>query len=62
PNQISITHEVFHPNNTEIEWAEKVCQTYEKSTKKGKGATTIEGKMIDEVHYKRAKALLELKK
>ena len=62
PNQISITHEVFHPNKTEIEWAEKVCQTYEKSTKKGKGATTIEGKMIDEVHYKRAKALLELKK
>jgi citrate lyase subunit beta/citryl-CoA lyase len=59
PNQITITHQAFHPNKTEIEWAKKVCQTYEKSKKQGKGATTVEGKMIDEVHYKRAKALLE---
>ena len=62
PDQISITHKIFHPNKTEIEWAKKVYKTYSKSTKKGKGATTVEGKMIDEVHYKRAKALLELVK
>ena len=62
PDQISITHKKFHPNKTEIEWAEKVCKVYEKSTKKGKGATTVDGKMIDEVHYKRAKSLLELVK
>ncbi|HSG74230.1 MAG TPA: CoA ester lyase [Nitrosopumilaceae archaeon] len=60
PDQISVTHQSFHPNKTEIEWAQKVCTTYEKSTKKGKGATTVDGKMIDEVHYKRAKALLEI--
>ena len=40
----------------------KSLQTYLKSTKKGKGATTVDGKMIDEVHYKQAKALLELTK
>jgi len=62
PDQISITHQAFHPNKTEIEWAQKVCTTYEKSTKKGKGATTVDGKMIDEVHYKRARALLQLVK
>ena len=60
PDQISIIHKIFHPNKTELEWAEKVCNTYEKSTKKGKGATTVDGKMIDEVHYKRAKSLLDL--
>ncbi len=60
PNQISITHQSFHPNKTEIEWAKKVCTVYLKSSKKGKGATVVDGKMIDEVHYKRAKALLEL--
>jgi len=27
---------------------------------KGKGATVVDGKMIDEVHYKRAKALMEI--
>jgi len=60
PDQILIIHKIFHPNKTELEWAEKVCNTYEKSTKKGKGATTVDGKMIDEVHYKRAKSLLDL--
>lgn len=60
PDQISITHKIFYPNKMEIQWAEKVCKYYLESTKKGKGATTIDGKMIDEVHYKQAKALLEI--
>jgi len=60
PAQIKIVHKIFHPSKPEIEWAKKVCSVYEKSTKKGKGATVVDGKMIDEVHYKRAKALLEI--
>ena len=62
PDQISMVHKSFHPNKTEISWAEKVCAVYLKSTKKGKGATTVDGKMIDEVHYKQAKALLDIVK
>lgn len=62
PDQISVVHKLFHPNKSEILWAEKVCKIYSESTKKGKGATTVEGKMIDEVHFKQAKALLELVK
>jgi len=60
PDQIKTVHKIFHPNKTEIAWAKKVCSIYKKSTKKGKGATVVDGKMIDEVHYKRAKALLEI--
>jgi citrate lyase subunit beta/citryl-CoA lyase len=60
PDQINITHEIFHPSKTEIQWARKVCDVYLKSSKKGRGATTVDGKMIDEVHYKQAKAVLEL--
>lgn len=60
PDQISTTHKIFYPSKTEIQWAEKVCKYYLKSTKKGKGATTIDGKMIDEVHFKQAKTLLEI--
>jgi len=60
PDQIMPAHELFAPNKSEIEWATKVCAIYEESTKKGKGATVVDGKMIDEVHYKQAKALLEL--
>ncbi len=62
PDHIEITHKIFHPTKTEIHWAEKVCKAYVESVKKGKGATTVEGKMIDEVHYKQAKAILELVK
>ena len=62
PDQISIVHKSFSPNKTEILWAEKVCKVYSESTKKGKGATTVDGKMIDEVHFKQAQALLELVK
>ena len=62
PDQISVVHRLFHPNKSEILWAEKVCKIYHESTKKGKGATTVDGKMIDEVHFKQAKALLELVK
>ena len=60
PNQIPVVHKIFYPTQSEIEWAKKVCQAYVESTKKSKGATKIEGKMIDEVHFKRAKALLDL--
>ncbi len=62
PDQIPIIHRLFHPNENEIQWAEKVCKVYPGFTKKGKGAITIDGKMIDEVHYKQAKALLDLVK
>lgn len=59
PNQISVAHQVFRPTLYEIDWAKKVCQAYIESMKKNRGATVVEGKMIDEVHYKRAKTLLD---
>ena len=62
PDQITTVHTSFYPNKTEIAWAEKVCNVYLESKKKGKGATTVDGKMIDEVHYKQAKALLDIVK
>ena len=62
PDQIPTVHTSFYPNKTEISWAEKVCKVYVESKKKGKGATTVDGKMIDEVHYKQAKALLDIVK
>ena len=59
PNQIQTTHRIFYPTQAEIEWAKKVYHAYIESAKKKKGATMVEGKMIDEAHFKRAKALLD---
>lgn len=58
PNQIQTVHGIFYPTTYEIEWAKKVINAYESAKEKKKGATKVEGKMIDEVHFKRAKALL----
>lgn len=62
PDQIDVVHKLYRPTKVEIEWAQKVCKVYEDSIKKGKGATTVEGKMIDEVHYKQAKTILDIVK
>jgi citrate lyase subunit beta / citryl-CoA lyase len=59
PDQISTVHDIFYPTKDELEWAEKVCKVYVASAKKNRGATVVEGKMVDEVHFKRAKALLD---
>ena len=60
PSQIEPVHKIFVPNKEEVEWAKKVVDTLSDAMNKGKGAVRLEGKMIDAVHYKRAKALLEV--
>lgn len=59
PNQIQTTHRIFYPTSSEIQWAKKVIDAYVSAKKKKKGATKVEGKMIDEVHFKRAQTLLQ---
>ncbi|MFY3741132.1 MAG: citrate lyase subunit beta/citryl-CoA lyase [Candidatus Nitrosomirales archaeon] len=60
PSQIEPVHKIFVPNKEEMEWARKVVDTLSDAMNKGKGAVRLEGKMIDAVHYKRAKALLDV--
>lgn len=61
PSQIEPVHKVFHPSKNEVEWAKKVVQALGQAMKKGtgRGAIRLEGKMIDAVHYKQAKAILD---
>jgi citrate lyase subunit beta/citryl-CoA lyase len=49
------------PNKNEVEWAKKVVATLSESieTGSGIGAFRLEGKMIDAVHYKQAKGILD---
>ena len=58
PNQIKFVHKIFCPTHSELEWAKKVINAYDLAKKNKKGATTVDGKMVDEVHYKRAITLL----
>ena len=62
PSQIDFVHKIFGPSLQDIHWAEKVITALDRSIndKTTKiGAINLDGKMIDAVHYKQAKRILE---
>ena len=59
PSQLDAVHQIYRPSDDSIAWARQVYDAYTKSIKEGKGATTVGGKMIDEVHYKQACDILK---
>lgn len=61
PGQIEPVHKVFLPSKSEIEWARKVVVALGEAMEKGTGrlAVRLEGRMVDAVHYKQAKAILD---
>lgn len=62
PCQIDPVHKIFIPTKNEIEWAKKVIEALGETMERGsgRGAVKLEGKMIDAVHYKQAKAILNV--
>jgi len=62
PSQIEPVHNVFRPSMKQIEWARKVVLALGEAMEigGGRGAVSLEGKMIDAVHYKQAKAILKV--
>jgi citrate lyase subunit beta/citryl-CoA lyase len=61
PGQIEPVHRVFRPSNGDIEWARKVVDALGEAMEKGsgRGAVRLDGRMVDAVHYKQAKAILD---
>ncbi|NHJ46394.1 MAG: CoA ester lyase [Asgard group archaeon] len=47
PSQIEPVHRAFQPSEDEIEKAERIIKAYKESIKKGLGAITVDGRMID---------------
>lgn len=47
PSQVPIAQRAFAPSPKEIEWAVRVVIADEKADRAGRGAWTLEGKMID---------------
>jgi citrate lyase subunit beta/citryl-CoA lyase len=61
PGQIEPVHRAFLPTKSEVEWANKVVAALGEAMEKGsgRGAVRLEGRMIDAVHYKQARAILD---
>ncbi len=55
PKQLEILRDVYQPTTAQLEWAEKVIQSYEKSST---GALRIDGKLVDMPMVSSARRLL----
>ena len=54
PSQIELANEVFSPPEAEVAKAHRILEELEKAAKEGKGAATLDGKMIDAASAKMA--------
>ncbi len=57
PNQVSVVNTVFRVSEEEVLWAKRVISAMNNNV--GKGAFSLDGKMIDEPIIKRAKRFLD---
>ena len=60
PDQIETVNDVFSPTEEEVEWARKVVQAYEEANAAGRGAISVDGKMIDAASVRMARNTLDL--
>jgi citrate lyase subunit beta/citryl-CoA lyase len=50
PDQLAIANEVFAPSPAEVAWARKVIAAFDLPDNKGKGAITLDGRMVELLH------------
>lgn len=61
PSQVPIANEVFSPSEREVAWATRVVREVEKAGVQKRGAIRVDDKLVDAVHYRLAKSILERK-
>jgi citrate lyase subunit beta-like protein len=59
PDQVQITQQSFAPSQEEVQWAVRINIADEKAQKQGRGAWTLDGKMIDAPVVGKAKAIVQ---
>jgi len=60
PSQVEVINKVFTPTADEIDRAKRVIEVYEKAEKEGKGATQLDGQLIEHVHVTISKRVLKI--
>ncbi|HLW26671.1 MAG TPA: CoA ester lyase [Kiloniellales bacterium] len=59
PSQIDLANELFAPSDEEITKAKRILEAMEQAQKEGKGAVTLDGRLIDIASIKQAEVLVE---
>ena len=58
PSQVALANEVFTPAAAEVERAERILQAMEEAAKEGKGAVSLDGRLIDAASIRMAANLM----
>jgi malyl-CoA/(S)-citramalyl-CoA lyase len=58
PSQVALANEVFTPAEAEVDRAERILQAMEEAAKEGKGAVSLEGRLIDAASIRMAQNLM----
>lgn len=58
PNQVSVVQQAFTPSAEAIAYAKRIVETFEASQQEGKGAYSLDGRMIDMPLLKNAQKVL----
>ncbi len=60
PDQIAGANAVFAPKDTEVAWARKILTAFDLPENKGKGAITLDGRMVELLHADMARRTVAL--
>ena len=58
PKQVALANEVFTPPEKDVTRARRILEAMEEASRAGKGAVTLEGRMIDLASIRQAQALV----
>lgn len=58
PSQVGPANTAFGPDDTEIAWATTVIAAFEDPANAGKGAVPVQGRMVEAMHLRHARAIL----
>jgi citrate lyase beta subunit len=60
PSQIALANEVFSPPEAEVTKAQRIIEELKKAEAQGKGAASLDGKMIDAASEKMARNVIDM--
>ena len=59
PSQIDLANELFSPSEKEVTQAQRIIDAMDQAQKEGKGAVSLDGRLIDIASIRQAKVLVE---
>lgn len=60
PDQIAGANEIFSPTSAEVEWSRKIIAAFDEPQNRGKGAITVDGRMVELLHAETARRTVEI--